>query len=405
MPLIDPTHATTSDDGQALRRPPGPDDTAASFPRPGVTERDEAEWSGAPDRVVEELEAVRGRTLRLVSHLATADLERQIDPIMSPLVWDLGHIAAYEDLWLVSRHAGRELLRPDLTALYDAFETPRAVRGDLPLLRHAEALAYLDAVRGRTLAAIASHGIDPLVHEMVLRHELQHTETMRQTMALGGLLPSGEPGLPAVSSDGEEWLELEAGSFLLGAPDEGFAYDNERPRHVLELAAFAVARRPVTNEAFLRFVADGGYVERRWWSETGWHWRQEHDVEPPASAATADPRAPVCHVSWYEAEALARRHGARLPTEAEWERAAGRLDAVRLVWEWTADVFTGYPGFRAAPYRQYSEVFFDRGYRVLRGGSWATDPRVATRTVRNWDLPARRQLFAGVRLARDLASH
>src|SRR5512141_1490992 len=122
--------------------------------------------------LVEELAAVRRRTLDLVAHLPTEDLERQIAPIMSPLVWDLGHIAAYEDLWLVHRHAGHALLHADLSGHYDAFETPRAVRGDLEILGHADSLRYLEDVRERTLAAIASHGVDPVVHEMVLRHEL-----------------------------------------------------------------------------------------------------------------------------------------------------------------------------------------------------------------------------------------
>jgi iron(II)-dependent oxidoreductase len=124
--------------------------------------------------------------------------------------------------------------------------------------------------------------------------------------------------------------------------------------------------------------------------------------------AAGHPQAPVCHVSWFEADAFARAHAARLPTEAEWERAATwnqepdcRPAAVGCVWEWTVSHFGGYPGFVAHPYREYSEVFFGNGYRVLRGASWATHPRVASTTFRNWDLPQRRQIFAGLRLARE----
>jgi iron(II)-dependent oxidoreductase len=354
---------------------------------------------------VEELAGVRRRTLELVAHLGAENLERQLSPILSPLVWDLAHIAAYEDLWLVHRHAGAPLLHPELAALYDAFETPRAVRGDLELLDRDGACAYLDDVRARTVRAIDTHGLDPVVHEMVLRHELQHTETMRQAMALGGLLPPGEPRLPPLGPEpADPWLAVPAGRHAVGAGDRGFSYDNERPRHDVELPAFRIARRPVTNATWLSFVEGGGYVRREWWSDEGWAWKQDYDIthHPGGDVAAAlPPDAPVCHVSWLEAGALARWCGARLPTEQEWEAAAGRLEAVGLVWEWTASPFTGYPGFTAFPYREYSEVFFGPDHRVLRGGSWATDPRVATRTFRNWDLPHRRQIFAGVRLARD----
>src|SRR5919205_1024985 len=158
------------------------------------------------------LTTARQRTLALVAHLSAADLERQIDPLMSPLVWDLAHIAAYEDLWLVHRFAGAPLLHPELTAVYDAFETPRSIRGDIELLGAADAFAYLEEVRERTFAALAGRAPDPVLHEMVLRHELQHTETMRQAMRLGGMLPEGEP--PDEPLGGEDgWLEIPGGAF------------------------------------------------------------------------------------------------------------------------------------------------------------------------------------------------
>jgi iron(II)-dependent oxidoreductase len=352
-----------------------------------------------------DLAAVRARTLALVAHVSTADMERQIDPLLSPLVWDLGHIAAYEDLWLVHRHGGEPLRRPDLAALYDAFETPRAVRGDLEILDRGEAEAELAAVRERTLAVMARRGIgDGTLHELVLRHELQHTETMLQAMHHAGLLPPGEPELPRCGVDA--WIDVPGGTFSQGAPDDGFAYDNERPRHAVAVPAFRIAAHPVTNASWLTFTEGGGYERREWWSREGWAWKLDDDITCPAGVRDGHPDAPVCHVSWFEADAFARWSGARLPTEAEWERAATwnqgeGLGTRGVVWEWTTTVFSGYPGFRAHPYREYSEVFFDRGYRVLRGGSWAADPRVATRTFRNWDLPQRRQIFAGLRLAID----
>jgi iron(II)-dependent oxidoreductase len=153
----------------------------------------------------------------------------------------------------------------------------------------------------------------------------------------------------------------------------------------------------------MRFADGGGYERPEWWSREGWAWREEQEGTYHPGIPEGDPRAPVCHVSWFEADAFARAQGARLPGEAEWEKAAGSgaLAAVGVVWEWTRSHFHGYPGFVAYPYREYSEVFFGEGYRVLRGGSSATHPRVASTTFRNWDLPQRRQIFAGLRLARD----
>ena len=171
----------------------------------------------APTPIADALQAARRRTFDLVAHLGDDDLERQVDPIMSPLVWDLGHIAAYEDLWLVHRFAGEPLLKPQLAARYDAFETPRAVRGDIELLDPPGAREYLAEVRERTLAALADRPPDPVVHEMVIRHELQHTETMRQAMEIGGMLPDGEPDLDPVEGDGGEWVEVPGGRFLMGA--------------------------------------------------------------------------------------------------------------------------------------------------------------------------------------------
>jgi iron(II)-dependent oxidoreductase len=390
---------------------------------------------------------------------------------MSPLVWDLGHIAAFEDLWLAHRLGGEPLLRPDLAEVYDAFETPRADRGELPYLRRTEALAYLDAVRERTLAVAARLDGDAraaLLHELVLRHEQQHTETMLQTMELARLPappapPADPPAAPASGPTGLELVEVPGGPCTIGAPAEGFAYDNERPRHAAELAAFQIGRVPVTNAAFQEFVHGGGYARPEWWTREAWAWKEEYDIERPAGwtadgrewrmdrCEPLDPSKPVVHVSWFEADAFARAHGARLPTEAEWEKAAtwdqetgsarpqpwgetpagdaiaeranvdqhafgtlpvgshpagaspaGCLGMIGDTWEWTSSRFGGYPGFAAYPYREYSEVFFGGDYFVLRGGSWATRARVTTPTFRNWDHPQRRQIFSGLRLAKDV---
>jgi iron(II)-dependent oxidoreductase len=376
--------------------------------------------SADAEQALAAMAGARERTLALVAGLDDHQLERVHSSIMSPLVWDLGHIAAYEDLWLAHRYGGLELLRPDLANLYDAFETPRAVRGEIEALGPHDAREYLEAVSTRTAEVIRERGVgDGVLCEMVLRHELQHSETMRQTMAIAGLLPASElASMDAPLAGAEEWLELPAGAFSMGSPDAGFAYDNERPCHTVELPAFALARRPVSNASWMAFSEGGGYERREWWSDEGWAWKQQHDITHHPSIAAGHPEAPACHVSWFEADAFARAHDARLPTEAQWERAAtwsqdasgpgraggqsplGVVAGIGRVWEWTSSHFDGYQGFVAHPYREYSEVFFGKDYRVLRGGSWATHPRVGTLTFRNWDLPLRRQIFAGVRLAR-----
>jgi iron(II)-dependent oxidoreductase len=376
------------------------------------------------------LEEARERTLLLVEDVSDHDLDRVHDPLMSPLVWDLGHIAAFEDLW-IAREAGVGLLRPDLADVYDAFETPRADRGELSYLRRGEAVAFMERVRERTLSVLDR--VSPFIGEMLVQHEHQHNETMLQTLQLadaGVYVPARRESGDVQAAEGR--IAFPAGRFAMGASEEGFAYDNERPRHEVELAAFSIDCAPVTNAAYTEFVDDGGYRQREHWSDEGWTLREQEGWERPLfwtadgrvrrfdRTVEREPQLPVMHISFHEAEAYARWRGARLPSEAEWERAAaeaadpttGHLDQLDFgpgpagpfvgdCWEWTATEFDGYPGFRAHPYPEYSEVFFGSDYRVLRGASWATRSRVARTTFRNWDHPQRRQIFAGFRCAED----
>ena len=424
--------------------------------------------AGTATGLIGALEEARDRTLSLVAGLSDADLERVHSTLMSPLAWDLGHIAAFEDLWLVHRYGRRPLLHEALIDVYDAMETPRSRRGDLPFLRAGEAKEYLAQVRARTLAVIAERGIgDGILHELVLRHEQQHNETMLQTLQLARI--EGYDGVPVAESPrdaasaptGLELVHVPAGECTVGAPGlaERYSYDNERPRHRTEVGRFGIGRHPITNASFLHFVEGGGYERREWWSDEGWAWKEQYDIARPGGwtpdrgaewrlgrLVALDPRQPVVHVSWFEADAFARANGLRLPTEVEWEKAAtwnqqmgaalrfpwgdeppvpgvhanvnlvadgpapagsypagaspsGVLGLIGDVWEWTASEFAGYPGFTAYPYREYSEPFLAAGHRVLRGGSWATSARVAEATFRNWDFPQRRQIFAGFRVA------
>ncbi len=287
----------------------------------------------------------RGRTLALVAPVSERNLNRQHHPLMSPLVWDLGHIAAFEDLWLC-RSAGLDPLRPELSEVYDAAETPRSDRGEIGYLRRAEALDFMQQMHERALAALEIADISPdgdrlnaggFVWEMLIAHEHQHNETMLQTLQLVGpdvYSPSRWPLPPAPQLGGPDAVEVVAGPFRMGDPDREFAYDNERPRHEVHVDAFSIDRTAVTNAAFLEFVADGGYSRSELWDPAGWEWRTGEEVERPLfwtadgaerrfeRVAEIEPDMPVMHVSWFEADAFARWRGGRLPTEGEWEKAA-----------------------------------------------------------------------------------
>lgn len=355
------------------------------------------------------LSEARARTLALLAPVDDEQRNRVYSEILSPLAWDLGHIANFEELWLVQTVGGREPLNGDLGRLYDAIENPRRIRGELPILRDAELREYMSQVRERSLEVLAEADVGPdaedrllrdgFVYEMLVAHELQHQETMLQLLQLvEGYEPPQPLGTAPVPAGGSEAVAVAAGAYEVGAPPSGFAYDNERPRHVVELAAFEIDRLPATNAEFAEFLAATGAEPPEYWrrdGEGGWVdvARGRRDPVPPDH--------PVLHVSWHQAEAFARWSGKRLPTEPEWEAARDRLECVGQAWEWTSSEFGAYPGFEAFPYPEYSEVFFGAGYRVLRGASWATHPHVARPSFRNWDLPQRRQIFSGIRCARD----
>ncbi len=174
---------------------------------------------------------------------------------------------------------------------------------------------------------------------------------------------------------GPETIAIEAGEYEIGAPARGFAYDNERPRHTVELGAFEIDRLPVANGAYAEFVEATGAEPPLYWERDGADWvSAEMGRREPL-----DPGLPVLHVSWEEADAFARWAGKRLPTEHEWEAARPELDGVGWAWEWTSSDFLAYPGFKAFPYREYSEVFFGDEHKVLRGASWATHPTSSVR--------------------------
>ncbi len=365
------------------------------------------------EAIAERLAEARRVTLELIEPLDDEQLNRVYSPILSPLAWDLGHIANFEELWLVQTIGGREPLHGELGRFYDAIENPRKTRGELPILRDAELRAYLADVRERTLEVLEEVDVgpdaeDPLlregfVYELLLAHEQQHNETMLQLLQMvEGYVPvDPELGRLHPPAPGPAAVSISAGEYEIGAPARGFAYDNERPRHVVELSGFEIDRTLVTNAAYLQFMEETGAEPPLYWERAGgggWVLTKMGGRDP------IDPAHPVLHVSWLQADAFARWAGKRLPSEQEWEAASAQLDGVGQAWEWTASDFLPYPGFEAFPYREYSEVFFGDTYKVLRGFSWATDRNVARPSFRNWDLRQRQQIFSGIRCARDDAS-
>jgi len=440
--------------------------------RPGGPPPGEASTEALRTRVAGLLERSRDRTRGLTDAVDEADLVAQHSPLMSPLVWDLAHVGSQEELWLVRDVGGREPLRPEIDGLYDAFRHTRARRVELPLLAPAEARAYVAEVREKALDALDTtplHGRRLVDHGfafgMIVQHEQQHDETMLATHQLRAgapVLHAPPPPVPAGGLPAPE-VFVPAGSFTMGTDTEPWALDNERPAHVVDLPAFWIDSALVTNGAYAEFVDAGGYDDRRWWSERGWAhrvgagltapqfwerdsagtwWRRRFGVVEPVPAAE-----PVCHVCFFEAEAYASWAGRRLPTEAEWEKAArfdpgsgrsrrypwgddeptaehanlgqrhlqpapvgaypagasplGVHQLIGDVWEWTSSGWHPYPGFTVFPYPEYSQVFFGGDYRVLRGGSFGTDASAIRATFRNWDHPIRRQIFTGFRCARD----
>ena len=251
------------------------------------------------------LEEARRHTLKLVEPLTHEQLNRVYDPILSPLIWDLGHIANFEELWLVRRIGGREPLRGDLGELYDAIEQPRKIRGELPILRADEVRPYMDQVRERTLEVLARIELDPedrlladgFVYEMLLAHEHQHNETMLQLLQMVESYEPAEVDRPpgGGAAEGPEMVRVEGGPHEVGALDVGFAYDNERPRHRVELPSFLIDRTPVTNAAYISYMEETGAEPPMYWQrdgEDGWVRTAMGRTEE------VDPRLPVVHVPW-----------------------------------------------------------------------------------------------------------
>ncbi len=353
-------------------------------------------------------------------------------PQFNPPLWELGHIGWFQAYWMArqpeaERRRGWDAdpavarlpaSRPNTDALYDSSHVPHATRWTLPLPDADTTRAELAQELAQSLALIAGLPHDDRAlyfARLVLLHEdMHHEAALYMAQSLG--LPIEDPRcLPVALPEPTDALRFEASRWRLGGSSEGFAFDNELPAHDVHVDACEIDAQAVRWAEFLPFIDQGGYEAPQWWSPAGRDWLRRTDTSHPlhlrrrASAAwerqqfgtwlALDEALPTCHLTAFEAEAWCAWAGRRLPTEAEWERAAlTRPAAFRwgAVWEWTASLFEPYPGFVPHPYRDYSAPFF--GTRpVLRGASFATQPRMRHARYRNYFTAERNDIFAGFR--------
>ena len=406
------------------------------------------------------LVSCREATLALFDDVDPQMFSSQAHPDFSPVGWHLGHIAYTEAYWILQHSAGLPPQFSQYQQLFAADGLPKAERQNLPPLD--DICEYLDAVRRQVLGYLEVAPIDQQerLWRWLLLHESQHNETITLVLQLQRWrvdqsrwrvgdrpTPGRVKATPTTPSPHQDMVQIPAGYFERGS-NALDALDNERLVHPVYLDTYWIDRYPVTCQNYRQFMAAGGYQNSDWWSEAGWAWLQANPVAKPLYWADQPEwdHHPVCGVSWYEAEAYATYTGKRLPTEAEWEKAAswhpdsdqrhpypwgaalptshhcnhdhwighttpvdaypaggsayGCYDMLGNVWEWTADWFAAYEGFKPYLYAGYSQIYFDDQHRVLRGGSWATRPWALRSSFRNWYHPGVRQILAGFRCAR-----
>lgn len=438
-------------------------------------------------KYIELLQEVRERTLALTADL---DDDQMFGPrlsIVNPLRWEIGHVAWFQEYWVLRCLNHRAPILDGGDALYDSARVAHETRWDLPLPSKAETMRYMQRVLDQVVRLYDQEekGIaDDAAYfiSLVLLHEDMHAEAITYTrQTLGYPAPPFQlvDNISRAHSDGEIDEEVSnqtsargklgdalvpGGTFVLGSmPGKRFVFDNEMWAHEVDVQPFAISRTAVTNAEYAAFVDDGGYERQSLWGVDGWRWRESIGAKHPFywqltegkwwrrkfdDVVQLEDHLPALHVNWYEANAFCRWAERRLPTEAEWEMAAGAeptadgqgitghkrqfpwgdeaptpdranldwremgcLDVRSLpegdsafgcrqmignVWEWTASDFKPYPSFVPGPYKEYSEPWFG-DHKVLRGGCWATRSHLIHNTYRNFYKPDRRDVWAGFR--------
>ena len=416
-----------------------------------------APWAGT--KLAERYEAVRRATRQLVRPLSPEDCTVQSMPDASPAKWHLAHTSWFFETFILEHFVpDYRPFHPAYRALFNSYyntvgdKHPRPERGLISRPGLADVLAYREHVDGCMAALLEKPSPKEVAElaELGINHEEQHQELIvtdiKHLLWKNPLRPAYSTRWPLTPIRGRKsrWIGMEGGVREIGHHSGGFAFDNEGPRHSVMLRGFEISSHPVTHGDFLAFMDDGGYERAQLWLSSGWDivqaqgWRAPQYWELKGNdwhtftlhgMAKVDPHTPICHVSYYEADAFARWAGARLPTEAEWEVVAlqapvegnfvesGALHPLALrdepplpgvaqlfgdVWEWTGSAYLPYPGFRAAAgaVGEYNGKFMCNQF-VLRGGSCATPAAHVRPTYRNFFPPEARWQFSGLRLARD----
>ncbi len=389
----------------------------------------------------------RQRTLSLFIDVNRDTFIQQSHPDFSPIGWHLGHIAFTEAYWILEYLAGYPPLFPEYHKLFAADGLPKTERQNLPYFTAIK--NYLDIVRNKVLQYLKTAPLEKQerLWWWLIQHECQHQETisivLQNHKINSNIFALNQRNIQIKNSPNvTEMVQIKAGDFLMGSNNIK-AQDNERPTHKIYLDSYYIDTYPVTCQQYQKFILADGYQKSQYWSKEGWQWLQSNPLSQPLywDDIFQCNNYPVCGVNYYEAEAYANFVGKRLPTEAEWEKAAQFepevlkkwqkkcLDALEKnnnqlfnsipvdadcdtksiwgcysmlgnVWEWTTSRFLGYGKFEYYPYPGYSQIYFDGQHRVLKGGSWATLPWALRNSFRNWYYPWVRQIFAGFRCAK-----
>jgi len=339
----------------------------------------------------------RGRTLDLVRDLSDEQFRVPLLRTINPFLWEIGHIAFFQEYWVLRNAAGRSPMIADGEGLYDSAKVAHDSRWHLPLPTRADTVRYMEEVRDRVLDNLSCDSYFVLLS---IFHEDMHDEAFlitRQTLSYPVPPALKVTDAPAVNISAVGDISIPGGDYRIGSSaDEEFIFDNEKWMHTVNVRPFRIARSLVTQDEFRTFIDATGSPHPVYWKrDANGAWLRRHFDR----WISLEPDRPVSNISWSEADAYCRWAGRRLPTEFEWEVAArtGGCDQMfGSVWQWTSNDFLPYTGFSEDPYKEYSSPWFQT-HKTLRGGAWSTRSRMMRPAYRNFYTPDRRDIWAGIR--------